>query len=204
MQFLVYLTVLMVSVSTVLLEIHWLTTPPPQPKSAVQASAPPPRPVVEGPNAALSPVYPRKLEPAQPTTETTGVSTRAGDASRSTSASLPDSAQNAQAYAAPPKRNETDAAAVSDNRCDVQACASAYKSFRASDCTYQPLDGPRRVCGKAPEQRADRGQRDEPQRRTWTRREDSREGDRRSRWRVYEEDDDDADETFLFRRSRRW
>jgi hypothetical protein len=29
MQFLVYLTLLMVSVSTVLLEIHWLTTPPP-------------------------------------------------------------------------------------------------------------------------------------------------------------------------------
>ena len=39
MQFLVYLTILMVSVSTVLLEIHWLTTPAPQPKSAVQASA---------------------------------------------------------------------------------------------------------------------------------------------------------------------
>jgi hypothetical protein len=203
MQFMVYLTVLMVSVSTVLLEIHWLTTPPPQPKSAVQASAPPPRPKVEGPSAALSPVYPKKLEPAQPTAETAGVPARADNASRSASASPPDNAQNAQAYAAPPKRNETDAAAVSSNRCDVQACASSYKSFRASDCTYQPLDGPRRVCGKAPEQRADRGQRDEPQRRSWTRRDDSREGDRRSRWRVYEEDDD-ADDTFLFRRSRRW
>ena len=61
MQFLVYLTILMVSVSTVLLEIHWLTTPPLQPKSAVQASATPPRPKVEGPNAELSPVYPKKL-----------------------------------------------------------------------------------------------------------------------------------------------
>ena len=66
MQFLVYLSILMVSVSTVLLEIHWLTTPPPQPKSAVQASATPPRPKVEGPNAELSPVYPRKVEPVQP------------------------------------------------------------------------------------------------------------------------------------------
>ena len=66
MQFLVYLTILMVSVSTVLLEIHWLTTPAPQPKSAVQASATPPRPKVEGPNAELSPVYPRKVEPVQP------------------------------------------------------------------------------------------------------------------------------------------
>src|SRR4029077_13916207 len=33
-------------------------------------------------------------------------------------------------------------------RCDVQACTSAYSSFRASDCTYQPFSGPRRVCGK--------------------------------------------------------
>jgi hypothetical protein len=65
MQFLVYLTVLMVSVSTVLLEIHWLTTPAPQPKTAVQVSAAPP-PKVEGPNAELSPIYPRKVEPVRP------------------------------------------------------------------------------------------------------------------------------------------
>jgi BA14K-like protein len=219
MQFLVYLTVLMVSVSTVLLEIHWLTTPPPQPKPAVQASAPPPRPKVEGPNAELSPIYPRRVEPARPTSalandiaaksetgqkpaaETTGVATRADD---SASASPPDNAQNAQAYAPPPKQNAPDEAAASNNRCDVQACASAYKSFRASDCTYQPYGGPRRVCGMAPEQRADREQRDEPQRRSWSRREDSREVDRRARWRVYDEDDDDADDVNLFRRSRRW
>jgi hypothetical protein len=60
------------------------------------------------------------------------------------------------------------------------------------------------VCGMAPEQRADCEQRDEPQRRSWSRREDSREVDRRARWRVYDEDDDDADDVNLFRRSRRW
>jgi hypothetical protein len=219
MQFLVYLTVLMVSVSTVLLEVHWLTTPPPQPKSAVQASATPPRPKVEGPNAELSPIYPRKVEPARPTSaaandiaakietgqkpaaETTGVATRTDDSNRSASTPPPDNAQNAQAYAPPPKQNAPDEAATSNNRCDVQACASAYKSFRASDCTYQPYGGPRRVCGMAPEQRADRVQRDEPQRRSWSRREDSREVDRKTRWRVYDEDDDDADDVV---RSRRW
>lgn len=30
--------------------------------------------------------------------------------------------------------------------CAIQACASAYRSFRASDCTYQPYDGPRKMC----------------------------------------------------------
>jgi hypothetical protein len=256
MQFLVYLTVLMVSVSTVLLEIHWLTTPPPQPKPAVQASAPPPRPKVEGPNAELSPIYPKKVEPVQaapsqnnvqynaspattgnpavkaettgvaaradnpgntatkretvqqPVSETTGVATRTDAASKTQTAPEPDP-RNVQASAAQPKQNESDAPG-SSNRCDIQACGSAYKSFRAADCTYQPFDGPRRVCGKAPEQRAereqraDREQRDEPQRRSWNRREEPRDLDRRTRWRVYEEDDDDVDDAFLFGRGRRW
>ena len=212
MQVLVYLTVLMVSISTVLLEIHWLTTPLPQPKPAVQTSATPPRPKVDGPNAELSPVYPKKLEPTaatgdtpaktetvrKPAAETTGVGARADDSGKPA-----DNGQNAQAYAAPPQ-NEPDQAAASNNRCDVQACASAYKSFRASDCTYQPFGGPRRVCGRAPEQRADREQKEESQRRSWSRREDTRDMDQRTRWRVYDEGDDDPDDAFLFRRSRRW
>jgi len=34
------------------------------------------------------------------------------------------------------------------NQCDYQGCASAYRSFRASDCTYQPHGGRRRLCEK--------------------------------------------------------
>ncbi|MBX3576160.1 MAG: BA14K family protein [Rhizobiaceae bacterium] len=30
--------------------------------------------------------------------------------------------------------------------CDVDACAAAYRSFTAEDCTFQPFDGPRRLC----------------------------------------------------------
>ena len=38
--------------------------------------------------------------------------------------------------------------------CDYQACARAYESFRASDCTYQPYSGaPRQLCDKNPSQR---------------------------------------------------
>ena len=32
--------------------------------------------------------------------------------------------------------------------CDVEACAAAYRSFTAADCTFQPSDGPRRLCSK--------------------------------------------------------
>lgn len=35
------------------------------------------------------------------------------------------------------------------NHCAIDACASAYRSFRASDCTYQPFGGDRRLCTKA-------------------------------------------------------
>ena len=33
-------------------------------------------------------------------------------------------------------------------RCDIQACTAAYRSFRASDCTYRPYNGPRTLCTK--------------------------------------------------------
>ena len=32
--------------------------------------------------------------------------------------------------------------------CHVEACKAAYRSFTASDCTYQPIGGPRRLCTK--------------------------------------------------------
>ena len=39
---------------------------------------------------------------------------------------------------------------VMQNQCDYRGCASAYRSFRASDCTYQPHGGRRRLCEKEP------------------------------------------------------
>ncbi|MBU1334239.1 MAG: PBP1A family penicillin-binding protein [Alphaproteobacteria bacterium] len=32
--------------------------------------------------------------------------------------------------------------------CNIQLCAQSYRSFRASDCTFQPYSGPRRICEK--------------------------------------------------------
>ena len=33
-------------------------------------------------------------------------------------------------------------------KCNISACTHAYISFTASDCTYQPSEGPRRLCTK--------------------------------------------------------
>lgn len=33
-------------------------------------------------------------------------------------------------------------------QCNIQACSRAYRSFQASDCTFQPYSGPRRTCEK--------------------------------------------------------
>jgi hypothetical protein len=30
--------------------------------------------------------------------------------------------------------------------CNIEACAQAFRSFRSSDCTFQPFEGPRRLC----------------------------------------------------------
>jgi hypothetical protein len=317
MQFLVYLTVLMVAISTVLLEVHWLTSPAPQPKPAIQASAPPP-PKTEGPNQALSPIYPKKLaasRPAEPgnsqapnaspnTVQTTSPTAPGSSTSKEQSAAAtmvaptqplappaqatqlsppppppsPPAQQSAtaqttrpvvtaeratppqQAQTAPPQESsappsganaapqqkplrETTGAAVredntrqvaadstnasnrndnpqqtaqgsSSNRCDVQACAGAYRSFRASDCTYQPFDGVRRLCEKSPGQRIAR-ERDQPERRRWSGDAEARSLDRpTSGRRIVDEGDDvaaDFDDArreplgfFLFGRRPRW
>lgn len=34
--------------------------------------------------------------------------------------------------------------------CDIEACSERYRSFRASDCTFQPFEGDRRLCAIAP------------------------------------------------------
>ncbi|MGB6349980.1 MAG: BA14K family protein [Pseudolabrys sp.] len=272
MQFLVYVTVLMVSISTVLLEVHWLTSPAPQPKPAVQtANTNVARPKIEGPNAELSPVYPKpetprpattassaqqsdtvpansnasgsdgapappasvqqlaptsattnvtssqqpavdttanaepKAEPMQKLPETTGVATRTDDAKPAPSAAVPLAASNRVDDPSPLQQP----AVASNNRCDIQACASAYKSFRASDCSYQPFDGSRRFCEKPPVQRTAREQRDEPERRTWSRDLQQRNVERAVKSRVDSDDeiddsalsdDEDSDQIIVIRR----
>lgn len=51
-----------------------------------------------------------------------------------------------------PLRSPAAQVAVTEARaqagCNVSVCASIYSSFDAATCTYQPFDGPRRICTK--------------------------------------------------------
>jgi hypothetical protein len=249
-QFLVYLTLLMVSISTVLLEVHWLASPEPKPKPAVQTSAPAQAPKTEGSNAGVRTVYPKSPDASRPVesdseAQTTDTRQATGQTTPATNtpvqhpaqttmalsaqqpeppASVPENAPSQQPASATPlvplqqpsptpsstqpavaprpgvqqSRAETTGAAMreenrtqaanpanpsnradnsqqqatlgsSRNRRDILACAGAYRSFRANDCTYQPFEGgPRRLCDKSPGQRVAR-EREQPERRRWSR-----------------------------------
>ncbi|MGC1622228.1 MAG: BA14K family protein [Pseudolabrys sp.] len=233
MQFLVYLTVLMVSVSTVLLEIHWLTTPPPQPKPIVRTAAAPSPAKPEGPNPALSPIYPKKSDTPQPAESASMVEAEFVGAQKSQAAPT-DTSPSSIPAAAPPQNTPAETTGVAtreeglrqaeagamtanraaerqepvavstspNNRCDIQACANAYQSFRASDCTYQPFEGARRFCLRPSGQQMARDQR-ERERRKWSRDVESRSVYRSTAGRRLDDDVDDEDDRAGFNDSAR-
>jgi len=57
-------------------------------------------------------------------------------------------------------KTEADQPPTDQPKCDLSACAAAYNSFRASDCTYQSYEGQRKICtkGKRPEMSEVEGQ----------------------------------------------
>jgi len=62
----------------------------------------------------------------------------------------PQTATDAVAPVTPPPAQlvQPAAAEAPAAHCNVDACAGAYRSFRASDCTWQPNEGSRRLCTK--------------------------------------------------------
>jgi hypothetical protein len=155
MRFAVYVAVLMIALGSVLLGLDWQPAPmspmvdteaglhgpvslPPPPTLAVTAPATPSPQVTPKANIGAPIVPPKLTAPAnQPATPqaTPAVPVQAGVApptEPSTVIAAPESAPPPQA---PPN-------------CNVDACTAAYRSFRAADCTYQPSEGPRRLCSK--------------------------------------------------------
>jgi hypothetical protein len=116
MLYLIYFVVAVVTAFSVLFEMNILVEPPRKAEQAVAAPGQPVRPV-----AQRIPVA----------TATANASAPAPEAA----ASQFSTARSAQMQSAL-------------NKCDATACAATYHSFRASDCTYQPDEGPRRLCDK--------------------------------------------------------
>ena len=141
MPFVVYFIVLLITAGSVLFGLDWLSAPmSPMPASkyalhAAKIPTPPPSPPRPESSATTGPAV--AVNPAQGAVDAAAVTAPA------TAAGTPGTVEPtpAPSIAAEP-------AATAQPQCDVTACASAYRSFTASDCTYQPFEGPRRLCEK--------------------------------------------------------
>jgi BA14K-like protein len=134
MRLAVYGAVLVITLGSVLLGLDWLSAPmSPMVDTeaglhAPPAVRPPPAPVAVSPVAPNAPigapiVSPSLVAPSAP------------------SAPPAATAQTPPPIAAPDPQ-------VPQVQCHVEACTAAYRSFRASDCTYMPSVGQRRLCTK--------------------------------------------------------
>jgi BA14K-like protein len=126
---------------------HANTAAPPKEAPPAQASAPMPEPIAP---AATAPA-----EPAQPPCDVTACaaayhSFRASDCTWQPYEGPRRLCTKGAAASAEPAAGDarTDTEAGNYARCNRRACAEHYSSFNPSDCTYQPLDGPRRLCTK--------------------------------------------------------
>jgi hypothetical protein len=133
MRLAVYGAVLVITLGSVLLGLDWLSAPM-SPMADTEAGLrappavlpPPPAPVAITPVAPSAPigtpiVPPRLVAPTVPS---------------------PPAATTAQAPDPPIAAPEPQV------QCNVDACTAAYRSFRASDCTYIPSFGQRKLCTK--------------------------------------------------------
>jgi hypothetical protein len=139
MPFVVYFFVLLITAGSVLFGLDWLSapmSPMPANKYALHAAkiptSLPPRPEAS--------TKPSPAVTANPAPRAAGAAAATGPA---TAVVTPGAVEPTPApiIAAEP-------VAAAQPQCDVNACASAYRSFTASDCTYQPFEGPRRLCEK--------------------------------------------------------
>jgi hypothetical protein len=136
MSFLVYFFVLLVAAGSVIFGLDMTQAPlNPPPYATLPATAQRSAPA----QAAKAPApAPARTVSAQPSPATVPAAGSAATAMASAT----------HEEAAPTGTTDAPAAAVA-GRCNVEACAAAYHSFRAADCTYQPFGSERRACTKS-------------------------------------------------------
>jgi hypothetical protein len=143
--FLFYCAVLLVAGSAVVFGLDWTVAPLPpmhETEASVQAAklaAHLPPPVVRTVKAVKQPSPVRSAQPAGRGPQVAAVNPAAKPA-RSVTATPAIMAPEQTATQPPPESEQP--------KCDIDACSAAYRSFRASDCTWQPYEGPRRFCDK--------------------------------------------------------
>jgi hypothetical protein len=145
MRLVTYGAVAAIALGSVLLGLDWLSAPmsPMADTEAGLRAAAPPR--VAAPAPAVSPLP--VAAPSAPSAPSApiGAPIVSPNLAAPRSVNTPASS-GATAQAAPSEPADAPQPAV---RCNVNACATAYPhSFRATDCTYQPSNGPRRLCAK--------------------------------------------------------
>lgn len=152
MPFLIYVVIAVTAIFSVALEWDSLVMNADKDVRELRVvSAAPKPPPVERDTAKLTDV-PHPVQPANPQTAAT------------TARPPPVPPPPAQAaVVAPAGTGAERTAAASPPQCDVNACQAAYHSFRASDCTYQPGFGARRLCNKRSPQVAAADAHDEAQ-----------------------------------------
>lgn len=185
MSFLVYLLVLLVAAGSVLFGFDWLQSPLPaatpirQPVPVASAPAKSTKPATAATDrnakqldAKLSPVYPAR--PVVPQATEASAATVATENRERRKCDIDACARAYYTFSPfdctyqpsngprrlcmkgnPPKPSEESASAATEATqaraeaaCNIAACERAYSSFNASDCTYRPYNGPRRLCTK--------------------------------------------------------
>ena len=134
------LSVLLVAATSVAFGLDWMRAPlPPMPETEASVQAAKLAAHLPSPCAVtvVAKAAPRSVYPTRPS---------APDGNAVAAVNPTAQGQQVPAVAAPePAAVQTPA---EQSKCDIAACSAAYHSFRASDCTWQPFDGPRRLCDK--------------------------------------------------------
>lgn len=151
MTFFVYFIVLLITVGSVIFGADWLQAPmtPMAPsKYELRAAKPPPPPVQQVAKNEIK-VEPKSETKGEANKPEAKPETKPAESAVAAATPAP-AALDAATLPAPIIAEESPpVAAVEPPKCDIAACERAYRTFTASDCTYQPSgDGPRRLCTK--------------------------------------------------------
>jgi BA14K-like protein len=151
MRLAVYGAVLAITLGNVLLGIDWLSAPMSpmvNTEAGLRASAAllPPAPAAKtGVSDFAAPVIvPPTVPNAKPGAPNIGARIIPPSLTAPTTPNVPTSV-GTEVRTTPP---EPIAVPEPQVTCNVEACTAAYRSFKASDCTYLPTGGTRRLCAK--------------------------------------------------------